>query len=149
MIFPYIFSHVWMCELDHKEGWEWKNWCFRNVVLEKILEIPWTVRISNQSIPKENNPEYSLKGLTLTLQLQYFDHLMQRVDSLEKVLMMGKIKGKKRMGWQRIGWLDGITDSMDMSFSKLQEMVKGREDLCTAVHGITKSWTQLSGWTTI
>ena len=95
-------SHVWMWELDHKEGWVPKNWCFCSVVLEKILESPLDTRRSNQLILKEINPEYSLEGLMLKLKLQYFGHLMQRVDSLEKTLMLGKIEGRKRSGWQRM-----------------------------------------------
>ena len=115
-------SHVWMWELDHKEGQALKNWCFQTVVLEKILE----TRRSNQSILKEISPEYSLEGLMLKLKLQYFGHLMRRANSLEKTLMLGKNEGRRRRGWQRMRSLDGITDSMDMSLSKLQEMVKVR-----------------------
>ena len=104
-----------MWELDHKEGWTLKNWCFQTVVLEKTLGVPRTARRSNQFILKEINPEYSLEGLMLKLKLQYFGHLMWRIDSLEKTLMLGKIEG----GWQRMRWLDGITDLMDMSLSEL------------------------------
>ena len=113
-----------------------------------LLRVHWTPRRSNQSILKEINPEYSLKGLMLKLKLQYFGHLMWREDSLEKNLMLEKIEGRRRKGWQRMRWLDDITDSMYMSLSKLQVIVKDRETWYAAVHGVKKSWTQLSDWTT-
>ena len=120
-------SPVQMWELDHNEGWALKNWCFWPVVWRRLLRVPWTARRSNQSILKEISPEYSLEGLKLMLKLQYFGHLMRRSDSLEKTLMLGKIEGRRRRGWQRLRRLDSITDSMDMSLSKLWGIVKDRD----------------------
>ena len=145
MVFPVVMYGCESCTVkkpEHQRIDAFELWCWR-----RLLRVPWTVRRSNQSILKEVSPGCTLEGLMLKLKLQYFGHLMRRADSLEKTLMLGKTEGRRRRGWQRISWLDGITDLMDMGLGGLRELVMDREACHAAIHGVAKSWTGLSDWT--